>query len=158
MPKDNKPITPPGGPREPDEADGIFFSRGKKFDLQLSAAVRNERRLAKIFTTAKIEKVELKSEMWLWEKTGNICIEFRYGGKPSGIAITDADYWVHELRRRIKGEEDGYTLVYLMFPVMRLKQICRAAYREGHWRTASGDDGKSDVVLLSLKDIIREVV
>jgi hypothetical protein len=77
----------------------IKFNRDSKFDLQLSDALVNERRLAEIFSAAKIEKIELKSESWLWERTKNICIEYRQNGKPSGIAVTEADYWVHELRR-----------------------------------------------------------
>src|SRR5580692_11142434 len=93
----------------------IKFNRGSKFDFQLSAALINERRLAEIFSAAKIEKIELKSETWLWERTGNICIEYRQNGRPSGIDATEADYWVHELRR------NGATLCYLMFPTERLK-------------------------------------
>src|SRR5690349_20846809 len=60
----------------------IKFNRGRKFDLQLSAALVNERRLAEIFSAAKIEKIELKSESWLWERTKNICIEYRQNGQP----------------------------------------------------------------------------
>ena len=54
----------------------IKFNRDGNFDLQLSDALVNERRLAEIFSAAKIEKIELKSETWLWERTGNICIEY----------------------------------------------------------------------------------
>lgn len=125
----------------------IEFNRDRKFDIQLSQALINERRLADIFTTGRIEKFELKSETWQWEQTGNICIEFRCDGKPSGISTTEADYWVHELRR-----EDA-TLVYLMFPIERLKQLCRDAYARGCWRSGAGDDGRFDVILLPLTDL-----
>ncbi len=126
----------------------ITFNRDAKFDIQLSRALVDERRLGEIFSTAKIEKIELKSESYLWEQTGNICIEFRCDGKPSGIATTEADYWVHELKR------DGQTLAYLMFPIERLKQLARDKHREGS-RRRGGDGRRFDVVLIPLRDILK---
>lgn len=119
-----------------------------KFDIQLSQALIDERRLSDIFTGAKLHKQELKSESWLWEKSGAICIEYRWNGKPSGISTTDADMWVHELKR------DGVTLLYLMFPIERLKELCRSAIRGGQSRKGVGDDGLSDVVLLKLSEVL----
>jgi hypothetical protein len=119
----------------------------KKFDIQLSEAQQNEIKLAGILT--RMAKVELKSETWQWEQTGNICIEYEYNGKPSGIAATEADVWVHELKR------DGDTLVYLMFPADRLKRLCREAYKNGKHRSLAGDGGKSKVVLLPLWEILK---
>jgi hypothetical protein len=130
-------------------AGKIAFSRSNKFDLQLSDALRNERRLAEIFAAAKIEKIELKSETWQWERTGNICIEYRQNGEPSGIAVTEADYWVHELRR------DGATLCYLMFPIDRLKALARQAYAAGRFREAGGDGGRFCNVLIPLTWILK---
>ena len=125
---------------------GVTISSGKKFDLQLSQALIDEQRLADIFSHSRIERVELKSETYQWERTGNICIEFESRGQPSGIAATEADYWVHELKR------DGETLVYLMFPIERLKQLCRKAGRVVH---GAGDDGAQSVVILPLSEILR---
>ena len=127
----------------------ITFNRGRKFDLQLDQALIDERRLAEIFEHANIRKIELKSESHQWEKTGNICIEYRQNGKPSGIAATEADLWVHELKR------DGETLCYLMFPAERLKKLAREAYKKGRYRSNAGDGGRFDVVLLRLRDILR---
>ncbi len=110
---------------------------------------RDERRLADIFSAGKIEKIELKSESWLWERTGNICIEYRQNGKPSGICATEADYWVHELRR------DGATLCYLMFPVERLKELAGAAYLNGRYREGGGDGGRFCNILIPLSDILK---
>jgi hypothetical protein len=62
----------------------ISFNRDEKFDLQLNQALLNERRLADIFQNQKIEKIELKSETFQWERTGNIAIEYRCDG-PGGI-------------------------------------------------------------------------
>jgi hypothetical protein len=127
----------------------VTHHRGSKFDLQLSAALICERKLGEIFETGSIEKIELKSETWQWEQTGNICIEYACNGKPSGIAITEAGYWVHELRRA----DD--TLVYLMFPIDRLKKLCREAYARGDKRDGAGDGQKFSVILLKLRDILK---
>lgn len=126
----------------------VTFNRDSKFDIQLSASLIHERRLGEIFATGRIEKIEQKSETYQWEQTGNICIEFRQNGRPSGIAVTEADYWVHELRR------DERTLVYLMFPIDRLRELCRTAYRAGHWRSGAGDGGRFDVILIRLSEVL----
>ena len=132
----------------------IQFNRDRKFDMQLSQGHTAERRLADIFEHLRIEKIpapkiELKTETWQWEQTGNICIEYKCNGRPSGISTTEADYWVHELRR------DGRTLVYLMFPIERLKELAREAIKQGHWRDCAGDDGRFTVALIPLRDILR---
>lgn len=129
--------------------DGVFHSTSEKFDFQLSQAKINERGLAEIFAYRTIEKVELKSESVQWEETRNICIEYARDGKPTGIATTQADYWVHELKR------DGKTLVYLMFPIDRLKELCRDAKARGWFRHNAGDGGRQSVILLRLWDILR---
>lgn len=131
-----------------DPIRGVAFNRDNKFDLQLSQALVNERRLGEIFAAARLEKIELKSETWQWEQTGNIAIEYRCDDKPSGIATTEADYWVHELRR------GDATLVYLMFPMKRLKDLTRAAIRAGRTRRG-GDDNRFDVAIISLREILK---
>jgi hypothetical protein len=127
----------------------VTFNRDDKFDIQLSDALINERRLAEIFAYRRIGSVELKSETWLWEQTGNICIEYQQNGRPSGIATTEADYWVHELRR------DGRTLVYLMFPIDRLKELARDHYKLGHYHEGGGDGGQFCNVLIPLSEILK---
>jgi hypothetical protein len=133
----------------PSPREKLKFNRDKKFDLQLTDALCNERRLAEIFSVAKIEKIELKSETWLWERTGNICIEYRQNGKPSGIDTTEADYWVHELKR------DGDTLCYLMFPIERLRHLTQVAYDSGRYHEGGGDGGRFCNVLIPLSDILK---
>ena len=128
--------------------DKLTFNADEKFDIQLSQALIDERRLAHTFEHLDIEKIELKSESWLWEQSGNICIEYMRDGRPSGIAVTHADCWVHELKR------DGGTLVYLMFPIERLKELARAAIRDGRFRVG-GDGKRQHVALIKLRDILR---
>jgi len=135
----------------------MVFNKDKKFDIQLSQSFINERRLGEVFKSAKLErvelsqehwKIELKSETWQWERTGNICIEYRHNGNKSGIAATEADFWVHELKR-----EDS-TLVYIMIPVAHLKKLCSKYYGMGRYRENAGDDGRSNVILIPIREIL----
>jgi hypothetical protein len=127
----------------------MSFNHDSKFDLQLSQSLIDQRRLADIFECGDIHKIELKSESHQWEQTGNICIEYRQNGQPSGIAVTDAGYWVHELKR------DGKTLVYLMFPIDRLKELAREAYRQGRYHEGGGDGGRFCNILIPLSWVLR---
>lgn len=126
----------------------VKFNNDSRFDFDLGRANVDERRLADIFLTAKIEKVELKTD-YKWQQTGNLCVEYRYNGKPSGIAATKADFWVHELPK------NGNTVGYFMFPVEQFKELCRKEYRKGNIRNGVGDDGKSDVILIKSSDLLK---
>lgn len=127
----------------------ITYNHDEKFDIQLDQSTVNTRRLGEIFLNAKIERIELKSEQWQWEQTGNIAVEYLSNGHLSGIAATEADMWVHELRR------DGKTLVYLMFPTERIKELAREAIRKGRCHTKAGDNGAQSIALIKLSDILR---
>ena len=127
----------------------ITFNRDDKFDIQLSAAMVAERRLGEIFASGKFERIELKTEKWQWRRTGNIAIEYRRAGRPSGISTTQADYWFHELLN-----DDGRTMGYLVFPVPYLKELCRAAIKARRFVKGGGDGGLSDIVLLRVRDLL----
>lgn len=117
-----------------------------KFDFQLGNSLEHhEPRLRRILEGTKIE---LKTETWQWEQTGNLCVEYWRNGKASGIAITEADFWMHELRR------DGRTVIYFMFPLDQLKDLARRAYRNGWHRDRAGDGGTSKVILIPLRWLV----
>ena len=133
--------------RAADEAgEKVSYNRDWKYDILIRDGTWDERRLGDYFAGGKFSTLELKSEQYLWERTGNIAIEYRWSGRPSGIASTIADMWVHELKRK------GETLAYIMVPMERLKAICREAYANGRHQTG-GDDDLSELVLLKLRDI-----
>ena len=78
----------------------------KKFDIDLQYGTIREDKIAEMLTN---KKIEVKSEKDLWQKSGNICIEYESWGKPSGIRATEADYWFHNL---CVGENEFCTLVF----------------------------------------------
>jgi hypothetical protein len=126
----------------------IKFGRDSKFDLQWTASTLKECRLAKVIAFGEFDTFELKSETFIWRRTGNIAIEYRRDGKPSGIAVTKATWWVHELC-----DDDGATVVYLMMPMPRLKAIARAALE--HSDCQGGDRNATSMVRLNISDLLR---
>ena len=104
-----------------------------KFDIDLQYGQVREKRIADIL---KNEKIEVKTERDIWKKTGNIAIEFESRGKPSGIAVTEAKWWVHVL-----ADEDD-----------KLKKIARKYFSKA---INGGDNDTSKFVLLPLKEIFN---
>jgi hypothetical protein len=119
-----------------------------KFDIQLGAARNDEDRLAAVLQNSKIE---LKTESFQWEQTGNIFIEYKSRGKPSGIAATQADYWCHELVR------GNGTVFYLLMQTERLKQICRRKLNTPADKQFSGDDLAQRGIVLRISDLLIEL-
>lgn len=78
----------------------------KKFDIDLAYGTVREDKIVEMLTD---KKIEVKSEKDMWQKTGNICIEYESWGKPSGIKATEADYWFHNL---CVGDNEFCTLVF----------------------------------------------
>ena len=78
----------------------------KKFDIDLQYGKVREEAVAKMLQD---KKIEVKSERDVWQRTGNIAIEYECYGKPSGINATESDYWFHNL---CIGDDVFATLVF----------------------------------------------
>ena len=124
----------------------MTLNNDNKFDIDLQYGQVREQELADIL---KYEKIEVKTERDKWMETGNICIEFQSRGKASGIAVTQAEWWVHVLA---DGDE---TVCMLLFPTDKLKEIARKAVVDGKV-VYGGDDNLSKMVLIPLKEIFNE--
>jgi hypothetical protein len=119
----------------------------KKFDIDLSYGKVREKQVADMLQN---KKIEVKSERGMWQKTGNIAIEFESYGKPSGIGATEADYWFHNL---CVGDETFCTLV---FDVKSLKKIIDRLDTK-KW-VAGGDNKASKMYLLNLQKLFSSDV
>ena len=120
--------------------------KNSKFDLDLAYGQDREKRVAAIFDTDKF-KVEVKTERDWWYKTGNIAIEVESYGKPSGISVTEADYWVHILA---DGQKDYCRLI---FDTDTIRTLTKNYY---HTLKNVGDGKRSKVVLIPLAEIFHK--
>jgi hypothetical protein len=96
------------------------------FDIDLRYGQLREGRLAQILA-ALGPLIEVKSDTKA-RSTGNLFLEYRQKGRPSGLAKTEAQWWAFEI------DED----VWLIVPFRRLRAAAARAYRLG--RTARGGD------------------
>jgi hypothetical protein len=122
------------------------------FELQLKEAEKAEKLLERILSPDQGTTFELKTERLKWHDTGNLVVEYESHDKPSGIAATKADFWVHELRSR-----EDQTLVYLMFPTPVLRKICNDLMEEGtHWRRG-GEKKQMEMLVVSLESLLMRL-
>ena len=119
----------------------------KKFDLDLEYGKVREKQVADMLQD---KKIEVKSERDVWQKTGNIAIEYECYGKPSGINATESDYWFHNL---CIGEDTFATIV---FDTKSLKRIIdNLDYKRS---VSGGDNNASRMYLLNLQKLFSSDV
>ncbi len=119
----------------------------KKFDIDLEYGKVREQQVADMLQD---KKIEVKSERDVWQKTGNIAIEYECYGKPSGINATESDYWFHNL---CIGDETFATLV---FDTTALKRII--ANLDKKRSVSGGDNNASRMYLLNLQKLFSSDV
>tara|TARA_R100000963_G_C4633655_1_gene98169 strand:+ start:542 stop:916 length:375 start_codon:yes stop_codon:yes gene_type:complete len=116
------------------------------FDLDLNFGQIYEEKVRDIFEGDG--SIEVKTERDIWQKTGNIAIEIRYRGKPSGISSTDAKWWIHIL------SNDNDIETALMFKVEKLKKKIKQMVMLGMAKVViGGDNDNSEIVLLPIDKI-----
>ena len=119
----------------------------KKFDIDLEYGKVREQIVADMLQD---KKIEVKSERDVWQKTGNIAIEYECYGKPSGINATESDYWFHNL---CIGEDIFATIV---FDTNSLKRIINNLdYKRS---VSGGDNNASRMYLLNLQKLFSSDV
>jgi len=119
----------------------------KKFDLDLEYGKVREQQVADMLQD---KKIEVKSERDVWQKTGNIAIEYESYGKPSGINATESDYWFHNL---CIGSETFATIV---FDTTSLKRIIHNL--DSKRSVSGGDNNASRMYLLNLQKLFSSDV
>ena len=119
----------------------------KKFDIDLEYGKVREKQVADMLQD---KKIEVKSERGMWQKTGNIAIEYESYGKPSGIAATESDYWFHNLCI------DDETFCTLVFDTDSLKKIIdNLDYKRS---VSGGDHNASKMYLVNLQKLFSSDV
>ena len=118
----------------------------KGFDLDLEFGKMGEEFTQKVFEGNS--KVEVKTERDIWVTTGNIAIEIRCNGKPSGLSTTESSVWVHLLAHNgaIKG---GF-----LFKVDELKAKIKKLHESEDLKLVMGGyNNASQMALLPIKEL-----
>ena len=116
------------------------FNNDFRYDLEIGK--EGERIVDSLF---KDKLVEVKRDSWV-SISGNIAIEYESRGKPSGIATTEADYWIIIFSG---GYQDK---VMYVFETELLKEVSRRYFKKGSIK-AMGDNNTSMSVLIPIKEI-----
>ena len=116
------------------------------FDIDIDFGKIYEQKVKDIFEGKG--GIEVKTERGAWKQTGNIAIEIRYKGNPSGLSTTNADWWVHIL------SNNGDIDTALMFKVNKLKKkISKLVSRKEAHIVMGGDNNKSEIVLVPINKL-----
>ena len=118
------------------------------FDIDLEFGEVWEERVRKIFENKGT--IEVKTERDIWRTTGNIVIEIGYKGRPSGLSITDAEWWIHVLT------SSGEFPTALIFKVKKLRQTVTELVTTGKADIMKGgDNNQSELVRVPLKELFN---
>ena len=90
------------------------------------------------------KKIEVKYDR-IAHRTGNVFIEYESRNKPSGIATTDADYWIYKLEN---------TECAIIFPVPYLKNKLREYFNQQQYLIIGGDQNTSKGFLVPIQKLI----
>ena len=125
---------------------GITYEEMKKFDLDLEFGKIGEDFVQDMQNGNTM--IEVKTERDIWKNTGNIAVEVRCNGVPSGVSTTGSSVWVHLLSYNNK-IEGGF-----IFAVDELKDKIRRLLKEKKARLVMGGDfNSSQMALLPIKEL-----
>ena len=116
------------------------FNNDFRYDLEVGQ--EGERLVDSLF---KSKRIEVKRDSWVG-RTGNIAIEYESRGNPSGIATTEAEYWIIIFSKEYEDK------VMLVLETTRLKEVARKYFLEGKIKKM-GDSNTSIAVLIPLSEI-----
>lgn len=110
------------------------------WDIDLRDGEAREDAFVHTFLKAKVEhKSDEKCRF-----TGNVFIEFRQKGRPSGIAVSTADYWAIEFN----------TNCWIVIPTDKLRHLARQYWKAG--KVKNGGDGDNyEGILIPLTALIQ---
>ena len=119
------------------------------FDLDLDFGKVGEKYIEQVFEGDG--RIEVKTERDIWKTTGNIAIELRYRGNPSGLSTTESSVWVHLL------SHNGVIEGGFMFKVDLLKEKIKKLHKSGDIKMVmGGDDNLSQMVLLPINELFSK--
>lgn len=118
------------------------------FDLDLKFGEFHEQLLFQALSKTGNVTVEVKTDR-LAVKTGNLAVEFRYRGRPSGIQTTKSDEYFFVIV-----EQDGSIRYRLNIPTAKLKKIAHRRFMNG-LTTTGGQYNATEMVLIPIIDLLN---
>lgn len=117
------------------------YNNDFKYDLKVGQLT--EKWLGELLSGKTVEvKRDFKAS-----QTGKVFVEFFCRGKPSGISITEADYWAFVI-------DGGYVVI---LPTSALKEIVKY-HREKGWVMSGGDRNVSQGALVKVERLIKHAI
>lgn len=113
-----------------------------KYDLMLGQL--KEQEIAQIFSN---KKIEVKTD-FLAQETGNIALEYVSRGKPSGISVTEADFYAYCLPLA------NFQNIIIFMEINELKRLAREYWSKGNIKKM-GDENTSVSVLIPLNKLFE---
>ena len=95
--------------------------------------------------------IEVKRDIYV-AKSGNVAIEYECRGKPSGIAVSKANWWAIVL------DGPGYEMEQVVFiKRLKLKRMCKRLLNTNR-DAKGGDANKSKIILLPVSELVMKEV
>ena len=117
------------------------------FDIDLNFGQIYEEKIRELFEGEG--SIEVKTERDIWADTGNIAIEIRSRGKPSGLSTTEAKWRIQVFT------VDGDVKFMLMFRVDNLRKAVKYLYiNELAPKINGGDDNTSELILVPISTLL----
>jgi len=117
------------------------------FDIDLDFGLIHEDKVRDIFQGKG--SIEVKTERDMWSMTGNMAVEIAYKGKPSGITITDAEWWCHLFT--IDGEIKFMITIEVDELKNRIKQLAKTNSVK---IVKGGDNDESEIILVPIRKLV----
>ena len=125
------------------------------FDIDLDFGEMKEQEVVNYFEgdgsievkTERYNRMSMKSNKE-WKETGNIAIEYKYKGRPSGISVTNARTWIHLLSD--EDEVVGGFIIKTSVLKKRIKDMLNMGMAR---KIKGGDNDNSDLVLIPIKEL-----
>ena len=115
-----------------------------RFDINLLEGKLSENKWAEL-----LETVEFKKDYKAW-KTGNVAVEYANGGKPSGIAVTEAKFVAYIL---VDEQQNENAAIFLKTDVLR--GMCRQYLGNPKRDVKGGDNHDSSLILVPLEELLN---
>tara|TARA_R100000781_G_scaffold113828_1_gene83202 strand:- start:291 stop:911 length:621 start_codon:yes stop_codon:yes gene_type:complete len=116
----------------------------KRFDVNLLEGKLSENKWAQM-----LETIEFKKDYRAWD-TGNIAVEYKNNGKPSGISVTEAKYISYIL---VDEKQNENVAIFIKTDIF--KEMCRKYLGHDKRDVKGGDNNNSSLILLPIDELLN---